>query len=98
MTARTPSVRSWICEAVHATIRWIRADLRTRPGQALLSVSVVAGVVTALFLAITMLAGAMDLWKCVFARSNGAHNKNHTQTGTDLSPLAHLDGVTGAAG
>ena len=22
---------------VHATIRWIRADLRTRPGQALLS-------------------------------------------------------------
>jgi len=83
---------------VHATIRWIRADLRTRPGQALLSVSVVAGVVTALILAITMLAGAMDPWKGVFARSNGAHVWIHAPAGTDLTPLAHLDGVTGASG
>jgi putative ABC transport system permease protein len=83
---------------VHATIRWIRADLRTRPGQALLSVSVVAGVVTALILAITMLAGAMDPWKGVFARSNGAHVWIHARPGTDLSPLAHMDGVTGLSG
>jgi putative ABC transport system permease protein len=83
---------------VHATIRWIRADLRTRPGQALLSVSVVAGVVTALILAITMLAGAMDPWKGVFARSNGAHVWIHARPGTDLSPLSHMDGVTGVSG
>ncbi|MDN3359751.1 FtsX-like permease family protein [Actinomadura sp. DC4] len=83
---------------MHATIRWIRADLRTRPGQALLSVSVVAGVVTALILAITMLAGAMDPWKGVFARSNGAHVWVHTQAGTDLSALSTMDGVTGVSG
>jgi putative ABC transport system permease protein len=83
---------------VHATIRWIRADLRTRPGQALLSVSVVAGVVTALILAITMLAGAMDPWKGVFARSNGAHVWIHAHPGTDLTPLSHMDGVTGVSG
>jgi putative ABC transport system permease protein len=83
---------------VHATIRWIRADLRTRPGQALLSVSVVAGVVTALILAITMLAGAMDPWKGVFARSNGAHVWVHARAGTDLSPLPRMDGVTGVTG
>jgi putative ABC transport system permease protein len=83
---------------VHATLRWIRADLRTRPGQALLSVSVVAGVVTALILAITMLAGAMDPWKGVFARSNGAHVWIHARPGTDLRPLAKIGGVTGVAG
>jgi putative ABC transport system permease protein len=83
---------------VHATIRWIRADLRTRPGQALLSVSVVAGVVTALILAITMLAGAMDPWKGVFARSNGAHVWIHAVPGTDLGSLSHMDGVTGVSG
>lgn len=83
---------------MHATLRWIRADLRTRPGQTLLSVSVVAGVVTALILAITMLAGAMDPWKGVFTRSNGAHVWIHGRPGTDLSPLSTLSGVTGVAG
>jgi putative ABC transport system permease protein len=83
---------------VHATIRWIRADLRTRPGQALLSVSVVAGVVTALILSITLLAGAMDPWKGLFARSTGAHVWIHTRAGTDLRPLSRMDGVTAVAG
>ena len=83
---------------MYATIRWIRADLRTRPGQALLSVSVVAGVVTALILAITMLAGAMDPWKGVFARSNGAQVWIHAHPGTDLTPVSHLAGVTGVSG
>ncbi|MGH3381278.1 MAG: ABC transporter permease [Actinoallomurus sp.] len=83
---------------MHATLRWIRADLRTRPGQALLSVSVVAGVVTALILATTMLAGAMDPWKGLFARSNGAHVWIHARTGTDLRPLSKMSGVTGVAG
>lgn len=83
---------------MHATLRWIRADLRTRPGQALLSVSVVAGVVTALILAITMLAGAMDPWKSVFARSHGAHVWVHARANTDLGPLPHMNGVTGVSG
>jgi putative ABC transport system permease protein len=83
---------------VHATLRWIRADLRTRPGQALLSVSVVAGVVTALILSITLLAGAMDPWKGLFTRSGGAHVWIHARAGTDLAPLASMDGVTGVAG
>lgn len=83
---------------MHATVRWIRADLRTRPGQALLSVSVIAGVVTALILAITMLAGAMDPWKGVFARSDGAHVWIHARADTDLRPLSAMAGVTGVAG
>ena len=83
---------------MHATLRWIRADLRARPGQAVLSVSVVAGVVTALILATTMLAGAMDPWKSVFARSDGAHVWIHARPGTDLTSLSHLGGVTGVSG
>ncbi|GAA4505183.1 hypothetical protein GCM10023191_060510 [Actinoallomurus oryzae] len=83
---------------MHATIRWIRADLRTRPGQAVLSVSVVAGVVTALILATTMLAGAMDPWKSVFARSHGAHVWIHARPGTNLSSLSDMSGVTGVSG
>lgn len=83
---------------MHATLRWIRADLRTRPGQALLSVGVVAGVVTALILSVTLLAGAMDPWHGVFTRSNGAHIWVHVRSDTDVEPLAHLDGVTGITG
>jgi putative ABC transport system permease protein len=83
---------------VHAILRWIRADLRTRPGQALLSVSVIAGVVTALILALTMLAGAMDPWKGVFARSDGADVWIHARAGTDLRPLSAMDGVIGISG
>jgi putative ABC transport system permease protein len=83
---------------VHATIRWIRADLRTRPGQAILSVSVVAGVVTALIMSLTLLAGAMDPWQGLFARSHGAHIWIHAHADTDMAPLAHLDGVAETTG
>ncbi len=83
---------------VHATIRWIRADIRARRGQAILSVCVVAGVVTALIMSVTLLAGALDPWKGLFHRSNGAHVWIHARPGTDLTPLAHMDGVTGQSG
>ena len=83
---------------MHATLRWIRADLRTRAGQALLSVGVVAGVVTALILSATLLAGAMDPWHGLFTRSNGAHIWVHVRPGTDVETLARLDGVSGMTG
>ncbi len=83
---------------MHATIRWIRADLRTRPGQALLSVSVVAGVVTALIISVTLLAGAMDPWKGRFIRSHGAHVWIHARPDTDMRALSHMEGVTGISG
>jgi putative ABC transport system permease protein len=57
---------------MRADLRWIRADLRARPGQALLLAGVVAGVVAALILAFTLLGGALNPWKGTFARSNGA--------------------------
>ncbi len=42
---------------MRGTLRWARADLRARRGQALTTIAVVAGVVTALFLAIMLLQG-----------------------------------------
>ncbi len=83
---------------MHATIRWIRADIRARRGQTILTVCVVGGVVTALIMSITLLAGALDPWKGLFNRSNGAHVWIHAHNGTDLAPLAHMDGVTGESG
>ncbi|MCW2944002.1 MAG: hypothetical protein JWR24_719 [Actinoallomurus sp.] len=83
---------------MHAIIRWIRADLRARRGQALLTVCVVAGVVTALILSLTLLAGALDPWEGLFNRSHGAHVWIHARAGTDLAPLAHMNGVTAESG
>lgn len=83
---------------MHATLRWIRADLRSRPTQALISVGVVAGVVTALIMSITLLAGATDPWRGVFTRSHGAHIWIHARAGTDFGPLSQVDGITARAG
>jgi hypothetical protein len=44
---------------MRGTLRWARADLRARQGQALTTIAVVAGVVAALFLAIMLLQGAV---------------------------------------
>jgi putative ABC transport system permease protein len=57
---------------VRATLRWVRADLRARRGQSLLTVGVVAGVVAALVLATMLLEGAVNPWKGLFARTHGA--------------------------
>ena len=53
---------------MRGTLRWARADLRARRGQALLTVGVVAGVVAALFLATALLQGAFNPWQQQFDR------------------------------
>ncbi|HKE99243.1 MAG TPA: FtsX-like permease family protein [Actinomycetes bacterium] len=83
---------------MRATVRWVRADLRARRGQALLELLVVAGVVTALVLSVTLLEGATDPWRQIFARSRGAHVWVHTLAETDVRALGRIEGVTAVAG
>ena len=78
---------------MRGTIRWARADLRARRGQALLTVGVVAGVVAALVLATMLLEGAVNPWKALFARTHGADMVVYLAHGTDTTPLGHLPGV-----
>ena len=61
--------RSWAI-APHATLRWVRADLRARRFQAILTVAVVAGVVAALLLAAMLLEGTTNPWQGLFARTH----------------------------
>lgn len=83
---------------MRAPLRWIRVDLRSRPTQALLSIGVVAGVITALIMSITLLAGATDPWRGVFERSHGAHIWVHAPAGTDFRALSQIPGITARAG
>lgn len=83
---------------MRVAVRWIRADLRSRRLQALLAINVIAGVVIALIVGVTLLEGTMNPWRGIFTRSNGAHVWIHTRPGTDLQPLARLEGVTAIAG
>jgi putative ABC transport system permease protein len=83
---------------VRAALRWIRADLRARPGQALAVVGVVAGVVSALLLSATLFEGAANPWRALFAQTNGADIWLRLQPGTNTAPLAGLDGVEQVAG
>jgi putative ABC transport system permease protein len=78
---------------VRGTIRWARADLRARPGQALLTVGVVAGVVAALVLATMLLEGAVNPWKTLFARTHGADMVVYLAHGTDATRLDDLPDV-----
>jgi putative ABC transport system permease protein len=57
---------------MRGTLRWARADLRARRGQALITVAVVAGVVAALFLATMLLQGAVNPWQQLFPRRGRA--------------------------
>jgi putative ABC transport system permease protein len=83
---------------VRAGLRWIGADLRARRGQALALVVVVAGVVTALLLSATLLEGATDPWRALFAQTRGADIWLRLRPGTRVAPLTRLHGVTGLAG
>jgi putative ABC transport system permease protein len=78
---------------MRGTLRWARADLRARRGQALLTIAVVAGVVAALFLASMLLQGALNPWQQLFARTRGADVLIYFQDGTNTKPLRSLRGV-----
>jgi len=78
---------------VRGTLRWARADLRARRGQALLTVAVVGGAVAALFLATMLLQGALNPWQQLFDRTHGADVLVYFQNGTDTSELGALPGV-----
>jgi putative ABC transport system permease protein len=77
-----------------ATLRWVRADLRARRVQAVLTVGVVAGVVAALMLAAMLLEGTTNPWQGLFARTRGADLVLRFEHGTDLGQLAALPGVS----
>ena len=72
----------------------MRADLRARRVQAILTVGVVAGVVAALLLAAMLLEGTTNPWQGLFARTRGADVIIRFAHGTDLTELARLPGVT----
>jgi putative ABC transport system permease protein len=83
---------------MRGTLRWARADLRARRGQALVTVVVVAGVVTALVLATMLLEGAINPWRGLFARTNGADLVVYFSYGTDTAKLSALPGVRAVDG
>src|SRR3984885_8417225 len=78
---------------MRGTLRWARADLRARRGQALTTVAVVAAVVAALFLAIMLLQGAVNPWQQLFARTRGADVLIYFQDGTNTADLRHVAGI-----
>src|SRR5579863_5393240 len=78
---------------MRGTLRWARADLRARRGQALLTVAVVAGVAAALFLATMLLQGTLNPWQQLFARTHGADVLIYFQDRTNTSELSSLPGV-----
>ena len=82
---------------MRGTLRWARADLRARRGQALITVAVVAGVVAALFLATMLLQGAVNPWQQLFARTRGADVLIYFANGTDTGELRSLPGVQAVA-
>lgn len=79
-------------------LRWIRADLRVRPGQATAIVAVVAGVVAVLLLSATLFEGAADPWRALFVRTNGAGTWLRLKPGTPVGPLRRLVDVQQVAG
>jgi putative ABC transport system permease protein len=80
---------------MRGTLRWTRADLRARRGQALLTIAVVAGVVAALVLSTMLLEGAVNPWKGLFARTHGADLVVYLSNAPDkeTSELGTLRGV-----
>jgi putative ABC transport system permease protein len=78
---------------MRGTLRWARADLRARRGQALITVAVVAGVVASLLLATMLLQGAINPWQQLFARTRGADALIYFQNGTDTNLLREVAGI-----
>jgi putative ABC transport system permease protein len=78
---------------MRGTLRWARADLRARRGQALITIAVVAGVVAALFLATMLLQGAVNPWQQLFVQTRGADVLVYFANGTDTSELHAVAGI-----
>ncbi|MEO3871812.1 FtsX-like permease family protein [Nonomuraea sp. B12E4] len=83
--------------ATLAGTRWVRADLRARKGQAVLTVLAVAGIVAALITAATLLEDGTNPWRSLFAQTDGAHVWLYTD-GSPQADLGAIDGVTATAG
>ncbi|HZR48607.1 MAG TPA: FtsX-like permease family protein [Streptosporangiaceae bacterium] len=85
---------------MRGTIRWARADLRARHGQALLTIGAVAGVVAALVLATMLLKGAVNPWQALFARTHGADMVVYLKFPPGQAPaeLGSVSGVQEAGG
>jgi len=83
---------------MRGTLRWARADLRARRGQAALTVGVVGGVVAALVLATMLLEGAVNPWKGLFARTHGADLILYLSNGTNTSKLDGLPNIRAVSG
>lgn len=83
---------------VRAGSRWIRADLRARRGQAVLTVLAVAGIVAALITGATLLEDGTNPWRNLFGQTDGAHVWLYTRDSPNVVKLRELDGVTEAAG
>ncbi|MEV0997772.1 FtsX-like permease family protein [Nonomuraea sp. NPDC050202] len=82
---------------VLAGSRWIRADLRARTGQAVLTVLAVAGIVAALITAATLLEDGTNPWRSLSAQTDGAHVWIYTKDSPQVA-LGAIDGVTQTAG
>ncbi|MEV0618096.1 FtsX-like permease family protein [Nonomuraea sp. NPDC050404] len=83
--------------AALAGSRWIRADLRARKGQAVLTVLAVAGIVAALITAATLLEDGTNPWRSLSAQTDGAHVWLYTKDSPQVD-LGGIDGVTRTAG
>jgi putative ABC transport system permease protein len=66
--------------------------------QVLVVIAVVAGVVTSLLLSATVLAGATNPWRGLFAQTRGAQIWMRLGPKTDVTRLALIGGVTAVAG
>jgi len=82
---------------MRGTLRWARADLRARRGQALITIAVVAGLVAALFLATMLLQGAVNPWQQLFARTRGADVLVYFASGTNTTELRTVPGIRAVA-
>src|SRR6516164_3516095 len=78
---------------MRGTLRWARADLRARRGQAMITIAVVAVVVASLLLATMLLQGAVNPWQQLFARTRGADALIYFQNGTNPSLLREVAGI-----
>ena len=78
---------------MRGTLRWARADLRARRGQALVTIAVVAGVVAALMIATMLLQGTVNPWQQLFSQTRGADALIYFQNGTNTKELRYVAGI-----